>query len=75
MRHLYTLFGSLILLFALFFFTKNQYTYQSYPLNWDEVDYVNATKLGVLTNAFEIEGMDLSHGTIFLPMHRVDTAK
>ncbi|PIY10501.1 MAG: hypothetical protein COZ18_05840 [Flexibacter sp. CG_4_10_14_3_um_filter_32_15] len=59
MRHLYTLFGSLILLFALFFFTKNQYTYQSYPLNWDEVDYVNATKLGVLTNAFEIEGMDL----------------
>lgn len=59
MRHLYTLFGSLILLFALFFFTKNQYTNQSYPLNWDEVDYVNATKLGILTNVFELEGMDL----------------
>jgi hypothetical protein len=59
MRHLYTLFGSLILLFALFFFTKNQSAYQSYPLNWDEVDYVEATKLGVLTNAFELEGMDL----------------
>ncbi|WP_338767622.1 hypothetical protein WAF17_06180 [Bernardetia sp. ABR2-2B] len=59
MRHLYTLFGSLILLFALFFFTKNQYTSHSYPLNWDEVDYVEATKLGVLTNALELEGMGL----------------
>lgn len=59
MRHLYTLFGSLILLFALFFFTKNQLTYHVYPFNWDEVDYVNATKLGVLTNALELEGMGL----------------
>ncbi|AFM02578.1 hypothetical protein Fleli_0068 [Bernardetia litoralis DSM 6794] len=59
MRHLYTLFGSLILFFALFFFTKNQYSHQSYPFNWDEVDYVEATHLGVLTNSFESEGMDL----------------
>jgi|GEM_PF-5505805 len=46
-----------IIFFSLFYFVALQQTYVPVPLNWDEVDYANAAKQGILGNAFETKSL------------------
>ncbi len=51
----------LIAILVATFFVMGQYiwAYRAYPLNWDEVDYINAARKGFIENSLEVNSLSL----------------
>ncbi|TAF32351.1 MAG: hypothetical protein EAZ57_08855 [Cytophagales bacterium] len=49
----------LVLLGAFFLVSQYIWSYKDYPLNWDEVDYINASRKGFVENNLEVNSFSL----------------
>ncbi len=55
--YLFPIFFLILVALTIFIAADKVQVYKDYPLNWDEVDYANAARKGILVNAIEAQSL------------------